>query len=371
MNALAAESATSSSEHEGPALSLGELEAWLRQEDPFELKLLWRLADAVRRQEVGDAVQLRGLVEVSNHCSRQCHYCGIRAGNTGLVRYRLSQAEVLACARQARALGYGTVVLQAGEDAGLTGDWVEGVVRRVKAETGLAVTLSLGERPLGELAAWKAAGADRYLMRFETGNSRLFASIHPPAAPGQPCDRLALLGQLRRLGYEVGSGILIGIPGQSYADLAIDIRLFHELELDMIGVGPFIAHPQTPLGRAPFPALADQVPNTELMTYKVLALARLMRPQANLPSTTALATLNLAWGRELGLQRGANVLMPNLTPAQYRPLYEIYPAKACIRETADQCHACVMARLHGLGRHPGSGPGSAPSFTRRALAGAA
>jgi biotin synthase len=349
---------------------MGELEAWLRQEEPSELKLLWSLADRVRRQEVGDAVQLRGLVEVSNHCARQCHYCGIRAGNAKLSRYRMSLDEVLACARQARRLGYGTVVLQAGEDPGLGSAWVAEAVRRIKAETGLALTLSLGERSLAELAAWREAGADRYLMRFETGNARLFASIHPPARPGQACDRLALLLQLRSLGYEVGSGILIGIPGQTYADLALDIRLFHELELDMIGVGPFIPHPDTPLGQAPAPApaLEGQVPNTELMTYKVLALARLMRPQANLPSTTALATLNLAAGRELGLQRGANVLMPNLTPPKYRPLYEIYPAKACIRETAEQCHACVGARLRRIGRRIGSGPGSAPSFTQRAAA---
>jgi biotin synthase len=165
---------------------------------------------------------------------------------------------------------------------------------------------------------------------------------------------------------------LIGIPGQTYADLAGDILLCAELGLDMIGVGPFIPHPDTPLGRAPAAGGDGQVPATELMTYKTLALVRLACPDANLPSTTALATLNLAGGRELGLRRGANILMPNVTPPKYRVLYEIYPAKACIRETAEQCHACLGQRIHHLGRSVGAGNGSAPSFQkRRADAGAA
>jgi biotin synthase len=210
------------------------------------------------------------------------------------------------------------------------------------------------------LAAWKAAGADRYLLRFETSDPDLFARIHPPA-PGKPFrDRKDILRQLRALGYEAGSGVMVGIPGQSYASLAHDIALFAELDLDMIGVGPYIEHPETPLGVGEFqqriPA-SEQVPNTEMMTYKVVALTRLACPQANIPSTTALATLNLESGRELGLMRGANIVMPNLTPPQYRALYEIYPAKACIRETADQCQACLARRIHSIGREVGTGQG--------------
>jgi biotin synthase len=166
------------------------------------------------------------------------------------------------------------------------------------------------------------------------------------------------------LGYEVGSGIMIGIPGQSYDDLADDLQLFADLDLDMIGVGPFIPHPDTPLGSYHFEQVGDQraeqVSNTELMTYKVVALTRLVCPRANIPSTTALATLNLANGRELGLQRGANVLMPNLTPMKYRVHYEIYPAKACIRETSEQCHECTKRRVESIGRRIGKGPGNAP-----------
>jgi biotin synthase len=350
-----------------PPLTRAAIEGWLREDDPQALARLWARADRVRRERVGDAVHLRGLVEVSNHCVRQCHYCGIRAGNAALTRYRLDQGQVLQCAREAAGLGYGTVVLQAGEDPALTTQWVLDVVLRIKAETGLAVTLSLGERGLDELALWKRAGADRYLLRFETSNPALFARVHP-ARPGQACDRPALLRRLKAMGYEVGSGILVGLPGQAYQDLLNDLLLFRELGLDMVGVGPFIPHPQTPLWEQALDGGPDQVPNTELMTYKVVALTRLLRPSANIPSTTALATLNLAQGRELGLQRGANILMPNVTPPEYRALYEIYPAKACIRETAVQCHGCLQGRLAALGRGVGQGMGSAPSFMEKALA---
>ncbi|MDR0965252.1 MAG: [FeFe] hydrogenase H-cluster radical SAM maturase HydE [Myxococcales bacterium] len=337
-----------------------ELERWLREERPEVLEELWRRADAIRREMVGDEVHLRGLIEISNHCARQCHYCGLRAGNRDLTRYRMSADEILECARAAARFGYGTVVMQAGEDAALTGAWVADVVRRIKAEVDLAVTLSLGERSLDELALWKEAGADRYLLRFETSNAELFSRIHPPkAGSATVVDRVAQLQAMRSLGYEIGSGVMIGIPGQSYADLARDLELFRELDLDMIGVGPFLTHPATPLAAISPNAGVDQAPATELMTYKMVALTRLCCPRANLPSTTALATLNLARGREFGLLRGANVVMPNLTPPKYRALYEIYPAKACVRETAEQCHGCLRRRIESIGRRVGQGRGSA------------
>ncbi|MCY2928412.1 MAG: hypothetical protein NTV86_02750 [Planctomycetota bacterium] len=166
--------------------------------------------------------------------------------------------------------------------------------------------------------------------------------------------------------------MMIGIPGQTFDDLARDIALFAELDLDMIGVGPYIAHPETPMAASPerYPPAPPgrQVPASELMTYKVIALARLACPRANIPSTTALATLNLAEGRELGLQRGANVVMPNLTPPQYRAFYEIYPAKACLRETSDQCHACMAKRIESIGRSVGGGRGDSPNHRGRAHA---
>ncbi len=348
------------------ALSLEETEQWLRETDGARLDRLWAAADAVRQECVGDEVHLRGLIEVSNICSRTCAYCGLRADNQGIQRYRMTREEVLFCARQALQFGYGTTVLQAGEDYGISREWMADLVRAIKGETGLAVTLSLGERPDADLVAWREAGADRYLLRFETSDQELYARIHPPARGQSVSDRPAMLRRLKELGYEAGSGVMIGIPGQSYVSIARDIALFRELDLDMIGVGPFIAHPDTPLGRRelPFAPEGEQAPNTELMTYKVLALTRLACPEANIPSTTALATLNLAQGRELGLLRGANVVMPNMTPPQYRALYEIYPAKACIQETAGDCHACMKARIRSIKRTPGSGHGGR---RRRAL----
>ncbi len=352
-----------------------EILNWLRETDGRRLEALWRQADAVRREQVGDAVHLRGLIEISSFCVRQCGYCGIRAGRVGLDRYRMTPDEILDCARSAARFGYGTVVVQAGEDPQLTPEWVAGVVRRIKAECPLAVTLSLGEQDEATLRAWKEAGADRYLLRFETSNPRLFASIHPPRT-GRSIDRISQLHSLRELGYEVGSGVMIGIPGQTYDDLADDVELFRTLDLDMIGVGPFLPHPETPLGQLQEEGTkarrhegtegdGEQVPNTELMTYKVVALARLVCPCANIPSTTALATLNRESGRELGLVRGANIIMPNLTPPEYRARYEIYPAKACLYETAEQCHHCIRGRIVALGRTVGTGHGGSPNWRAR------
>lgn len=345
---------------------------WLLEQDESRLDILWRKADSVRRENVGDAVHLRGLIEFSNHCARSCGYCGLRAPNAKVRRYRMTKEEILECASQAVRFGYGTVVLQSGEDPGIRADWMSALIQSIREQTNLAITLSLGERSEEEFALWREAGADRYLLRFETSNPALFEKIHP-SLPGKNSDRPVLLRTIKRLGYEVGSGVMVGIPGQAYEDLARDIELFRELNLDMIGIGPYIAHPDTPLGALPCPSSPSptfglqtpdsraQVPNSELMTYKMVALARIACPKANIPSTTALATLNLAQGRELGLCRGANIVMPNLTPAKYRALYEIYPAKACIQETAEQCHGCMRHRIESIGRMVGTGRGDSPN----------
>lgn len=354
-----------------PALDLLDHRAivgWLREADPVTLERLWARADAVRAAHVGDQVHLRGLIEISNHCIRHCLYCGIRACAVGqassvtdaLPRYRLSAGEILSCARTAKALGYGTVVMQSGEDPGLTRELIGDVIRAIKAETGLAITLSLGERTDEELRAWKAAGADRFLLRFETSDPELYRRIHP-SLPGTLSDRVAQLRRMREMGYEIGSGVMVGIPGQTWDTLAGDIELFRDLDIDMIGIGPFLPSPRTPLGGDMAARLRagddQQVPNTELATLKVVALTRLACPEANLPSTTALATLDPATGRELGLVRGANIVMPNVTPPEYRVLYEIYPGKACVHETAEACQGCLERRIRAVGRVVGKGPG--------------
>jgi len=340
-------------------MHIDEIMNWLKETDAARLDRLYARADSIRRQYVGDVVHFRGLIEVTNHCVRSCTYCGVRAENHSLKRYRLTRAEILDCAKRAAMLGYGTVVLQGGEDYGIAPAWLANIIRRIKQETNLAVTLSLGERNEWDLAEWRQAGADRYLLRFETSDHELYNKIHP-STPGHPT-RLELLGKLKRMGYEVGSGIMIGIPGQSYETLARDIALFRQLDLDMIGVGPYIPHPATPLGNGSLSiALPNdqQVPATEDMAYKVIALTRMACPDANIPSTTALATINATNGRELGLQRGANVVMPNLTPVSCRPLYEIYPNKACINEDESECSQCMRGRVASIGRMPGDGPGS-------------
>jgi biotin synthase len=341
------------------ALTKADLLDWLHESRPARLQELYERANSVRRQHVGDAVHLRGLIEISSHCARQCMYCGLRAANSSLERYRMTREEILNCALHAERLGYGTVVMQAGEDAELTAEWIEEIVWWIKRETALAVTLSLGERREDELQLWRTAGADRYLLRFETSDQNLFRAIHPARVPAGP-SRIALLRTLKSLGYEAGGGVMVGIPGQSFESLAEDILTFRALDLDMIGIGPYIPHASTPLGtgalRPPIDP-SEQVPSNEEMVYKMLALTRLVCPNANIPSTTALATINKVDGRKQGLRVGANVVMPNLTPVKYRSLYQIYPAKACIDEAADDCNQCLRGQIHSIGRFAGRGSG--------------
>jgi biotin synthase len=340
-------------------MNRSEILNWLREEDPSRLGDLYGRADAVRRATVGDEVHLRGLIEIGNACRRSCLYCGMRRENHALERYRMTPAEIFDCAKTAVAYGYGTVVLQAAEDPEIDAGEIADLIRKIKRETSLAVTLGLGERE-EDFGLWRDAGADRYLLRFETSDRGLYERIHP-AVSRKVSDRLALLRSLRTLGYEIGGGVMIGLPGQTWDILADDLLTFRAMDLDMVGVGPYLAHPETPLGKEPARFAApdgQQVPNSEEMTYKVIALTRLLCPEANIPSTTALATVNRAAGRERGLQCGANVVMPNLTPPRYRELYEIYPGKACLTETAEVCRGCLRDRIAAIGRTVGSGPGA-------------
>jgi len=338
-----------------------EILAWLLETGPERLEQLWARADAVRAERVGPAVHLRGLIEVSNHCVRQCAYCGLSACAPRVERYRMSREDILECARRARDFGFGTAVLQGGEDPGITGPAMAGTIRRIKAETGLAVTLSLGERDDADLRAWREAGADRYLLRFETTDPALYRAIHP-SLPGTVSDRIRQLLRMRDLGYEIGTGVMVGIPGQTWDTLADDIWTFRDYDMDMIGIGPYIASPGTPLAGELGEGLARQagsrqVPADETTTLKAVALTRLLCPETNIPSTTALATIDPGAGRANGLLRGANVVMPNLTQPRYRVLYQIYPGKAGLHETADITREKLEAQIHGLGRTIGRGPG--------------
>ncbi len=351
-----------------------EIKAWLLENSPKKLEELWQKADSVRQENVGEAVFLRGLIEISNICRRNCLYCGIRAGNPKPERYRMTSDELLKTATLAQNLGYGTIVMQSGEDwsppADSAADEMAETITKIKQTTNLAVTLSLGERSEEDYRLWFEAGANRYLLRFETSNAALFQRLHPPAqhsSSGEMAEnRLTLLKNLRKIGYEIGSGVMVGLPGQTWDDLARDIELFAELDLDMIGCGPFLSHPDTPLGQNNEPGIAspDQVILDEHLPFKVIALSRLVCPMANIPSTTAIATLDPRHGRLLGLSRGANVIMPNLTPTKYRKMYEIYPNKAASFESPEETHGWAVRQIEELGRTVGQGAGTSPRFLR-------
>ena len=308
---------------------------------------LFAAADQVRQQHVGDEVHLRGIIEFSNCCQRNCRYCGLRKGNHNLKRYRMSADEIYEAALTACQLGYRTVVLQSGEDSFYDADMIAGVVKRLK-KLDLAVTLSCGERPYAEYLYWRQAGADRYLLKHETANELLYSQLHPDMTFS---NRKRCLMDLRKLGYQVGSGCMVGLPGQTPAILAEDLLYLKELDVEMAGIGPFIPHPHTPLAGA-------SQGNVE-MTIKMIALTRLLLPQAHLPVTTALSTID-AQGREKALRSGANVIMPNVTPKDFRSLYEIYPNKDRPDDNQRDCRQSMVDFIHSLGRTVAQGQGHSP-----------
>ena len=315
-----------------------------------DLAALYARADAMRRERCGDAVPIRSIVEFSNVCANDCLYCGIRASNPVPARYRMSPDEILASVRQIAASGAaGTVVLQGGETPGPADDEIAALLRRIKTEVpGLAITLSVGNRPRDIYARWRDAGMDRYLLRFETSDADLFAKLHPDCTLAE---RLDCLRDLKSLGVQTGGGFMIGLPGETVETLADNILLCREFDFDMIGIGPYIPNPDTPLADQPN-AYADD-PD---MFFRALAVLRLANPDAHIPATTAFDAL-FPDGRDLALRRGANVFMPNATPGPLRKNYQLYPGKPCIDEDAADCALCVQARLRALGRPVAHGPG--------------
>lgn len=308
------------------------------------LELLFRMpwpelraaAQQQRRAAVGRHVFVRGLLEFSNLCRRNCRYCGLRRANRPLRRYCLSRKDILAAARQAAAAGVDTIVLQSGEWE-RPPHWLAAIIRQVKAELGLAVTLSVGEVPHDHYACWREAGADRFLLRHETADAALYARLHPGH---QLTERLRALEWLAGLGYEVGSGFLVGVPGQRPTSLADDILLVQRLGVAMCGVGPFIPQTATPLAHAPH----GDVP----LTLRVLAVLRLVLPTAHLPATTALASLSPDDGQRQGLLAGADVLMPSFTPAACRADYRIYDNKAQVSLAAARRAITAAGLRHRL-----------------------
>jgi len=310
-----------------------------------EIRELFAYADAVRKKEVGDEVHLRAIIEFSNYCVNDCLYCGLRKSRKDITRYRMTAVEIIASVRKAAELGYKTVVLQSGDDLFYSADDICGVVEQIKKEFDMAVTLGCGERPFDEYKKMREAGADRYLIKHETANEKLYDNLHP----GQSFEiRLKILAWLKDLGFQTGSGSMVGLPGQTLEDIAEDILLFKKMDMDMIGVGPFIPHGATPL--------AGSSAGTVDMVLKTLAVTRIVTKNTHLPATTALGTID-PLGRQKALECGANVIMPNLTPQKYRKDYQIYPGKICVYETSDDCASCVRAMIKSAGRTVSQGRG--------------
>lgn len=297
-----------------------------------------KTADIVRQKYKGESVHLRGLIEFSNICKCHCYYCGLRCENKNVERYRLSKDEILSCVKKGVELGYRTVVLQSGEDSFFDIDKLIEIVKEIK-KYDIALTLSIGERTYDEYKALKFNGVDRYLIRIETTNEKLYKNLHPNMSFN---NRKECLYNLKKLGYETGTGCLVGLPNQTLESLADDILFFKELNADMVGIGPLIPHPDTPLANA-------SKDNFE-MALKVMAITRLLLPDINIPATTAMETLNPN-GRIIALKSGANVVMPNITTTSYRKKYEIYPDKICINDDADKCYGCISNKIQSIGRY--------------------
>ena len=323
-------------------LTEAELSALLANDGAEEE--LAQAADRVRFLCVGDEVHLRGLIEFSSYCRQNCLYCGLRRNNEKAQRYRLTHAEIVTLAEKAKSAGYPTVVMQSGEDAWFTAERLADIVRDVK-RLGLTVTLSVGERTTEEYRVLREAGADRFLLRIETTDREIYERLDPGMSFE---NRLRCLEDLKRLGYEVGTGCLVGLPGQTTESLARDILFFQKIDADMVGIGPLVPNEDTPLG--------SEKPGDMHLVRRMVAAIRLLLPEANIPATTAMETLRPG-AREMMLQSGANVMMPNVTEGEARQKYALYPGKACVADTPEHCRACMEGRIRAMGRTVGKGAG--------------
>ena len=313
---------------------------------------LLHLADDVRRTHVGDEVHLRGLIEFSNICRNNCLYCGIRNGNHEVKRYRMAPEELIGMAKKAADIGFKTIVMQSGEDMYYSKNVMCEIIKEVK-KLDVAITLSIGERDYEEYQAFKEAGADRYLMRIETTDKDLYHRLDPKLSWQHRYDCLMMI---KGLGYELGSGIMVGLPGQSIESIAEDLLFLKEIGVDMAGIGPFIPHPQTPL--------ANETGGTLNLALRTMAVMRLLLPDINIPATTAMESLHPE-GRIMALQGGANVVMPNMTEGEYRKLYELYPGKVAVNDSPACCRSEIARKIISIGRTIGTGCGQSKSFAAK------
>jgi biotin synthase len=335
-----------------------ELLHLITTEDPDEMEGLFSTARKIRAEQYGNDVYFRGLIEFTNYCKNDCFYCGIRGSNKKVERYRLSAEEILNCCRMGDLLGYKTFVLQGGEDPYFADDRIVEIVGRIRKEyPDHAITLSIGEKSRQSYEAFFKVGANRYLLRHETANDAHYKKMHPPAM--KLSERKECLYILKDIGYQVGAGFMVGSPFQNPECLLEDLRFLEDLKPHMVGIGPFI-----PQGDTPFSNFQQGMLN---QTLRMVALARLLLPDALIPATTALGTIDPR-GREKGLMAGANVVMPNLSPKAVRKLYALYDNKICTGDEAAECRLCMEGRIRGYGFEPkmvrGDHPSLEPVLTR-------
>ncbi|MBP3310431.1 MAG: [FeFe] hydrogenase H-cluster radical SAM maturase HydE [Ruminococcus sp.] len=330
-----------------------ELEALINTSDEAAIKLLQSLADKTRQKFYGKKVYLRGLIEISSYCRNNCLYCGIRCSNKDADRYRLSREEILSCCENGYRLGFRTFVMQGGEDPYFTDDIICPIIAEIRDKyPDCAITLSLGERSYESYRRMKEAGADRYLLRHEAADEELYSKLHPESMRLET--RKKCLFSLRELGYQVGSGFMVGAPFQTTKHLIADLRFLQELQPQMIGIGPFVPHHCTPF--------AGEKGGTTELTLRLLGIIRLMFPEVLLPATTALGTISPD-GRERGLMTGCNVVMPNLSPVGVRKKYDLYDNKISSGDEAAECRDSLRKRIEAIGYEVSQERGDATGFT--------
>ena len=347
-------------------LTPAELEILLDIREPAELQALYDCAYRVKEREVGKVAYFRGLVECSNICIKDCYYCGIRKSNQNVKRFQMDEGEIIREALWAFDNEYGSAVIQAGErqDPAFIG-MIERVLKRVHQETDgrLGITLSLGEQPEETYRRWREAGAHRYLLRIETTNRSLYRKLHPEDHDFEV--RLNCLALLKKTGWQVGTGVMTGLPGQTTEDLVNDILFMKKIDVDMVGMGPYIPHRDTPMGRDIPPYTEAQKQAALTLGLKMISVTRMVLKDINIAAATALQALDHA-GRETGLTCGANVIMPNVTETEYRPNYTLYDNKPCLDENSSMCRGCLTRRIQGIGETIGFNQwGDSPHYARR------
>ena len=315
-----------------------ELENLIDNLDDDSTEYLFEKANERRQEVYGKDVYMRGLIEFTNFCKNDCTYCGIRRSNKSADRYRLSMDDILECCKVGYDLGYRTFVLQGGEDSQYSDEEIVALIQKIKGTyADVAITLSIGEKSFESYKKYYEAGADRYLLRHETSTRKLYENLHPKMSYDA---RIQCLYDLKKIGYQIGAGFMVGLPEQTTKDLVADLRFLKELRPQMVGIGPFIPQKDTPLGNAEGGTLE--------MTILLLAIIRLMLPEVLLPATTALGSIS-PQGREKGLKAGANVVMPNLSPTNVRDKYLLYDGKICTGDEAAHCRGCIEKRINRAG----------------------